>query len=318
MAFLSKKNHLPGIVLLIFFLLIGFHSIAQDQTMVDLKAGATTQRDLPKLDSGKFWKTGGLFNLNIGQGSQKNWAAGGDDFSFSLNSLLNIFSRYKKGKVSWDNVGNFNYGLINTTSQGTRKNDDRLDVTSKVGYAISKTINGAFLANFHSQFSKGYQYNSDTSKNLLSKFMAPGYLLFSLGFDYNPAPGLSIFLSPITTRWIFVHNDSLSLKGSYGVTPGERSKSELGAFGSITYVKNLNPNISYNGRLDLFSNYKRNPQNIDVMMNNLLTFKITKVLAASFELDFIYDDDVKLFGPNHDSPGLQIKQITGIGLSMKM
>jgi hypothetical protein len=31
----------------------------------------------------------------------------------------------------------------------------------------------------------------------------------------------------------------------------------------------------------------------------------------------IYDDDVKLFGPNHDSPGLQLKSQIAVGLSVK-
>jgi len=53
---------------------IGF---AQDQTVKDLKADAAKEIKKEKIDSGKIWKTGGLFNLNFGQGSQSNWAAGG-------------------------------------------------------------------------------------------------------------------------------------------------------------------------------------------------------------------------------------------------
>jgi hypothetical protein len=208
--------------------------------------------------------------------------------------------------------------LLNTTSLGTRKNDDRTDLLSKVGYELKPKLNLAGLFNFHSQFSKGYNYTSTNSKELLSDFLAPAYVLLSLGLDYKPADGLSIFISPITSRWTIVQNDSLSAKGAYGVTPGKKVKNEIGAFISVNYLKNLNKIITYKGRIDLFSNYEHNPQNIDVLMNNMFTAKVSKVLSASLALDLIYDDDVKLFGKNHDSPGLQLKSLLGVGLSVKL
>lgn len=312
------KIALKFFYLLSLFLVFTLEGMAQDKTVTDLKEKSLKQKELPKRDSGRLWTTGGVFNLNIGQGCQQNWAAGGDDFSFSLNTYLGLWGRYKKDRISWDNSANLNYGLINTTSQGTRKNDDRIDLTSKVGYELTKNLNLAFLANFQTQFSKGYAYNGDGTKDLLSDFMSPGYLLLSLGLDYKPAEGLSIFISPLTSRWTFVMNDELSSKGSYGVTPGEHVKNEIGAFASITYMKKFNDRISYNGRLDLFSNYQHNPQNVDFMLNNMLTLQISKILAANVGLDMIYDDDVKLFGPDHDSPALQIKQVIGVGLAVKL
>ena len=106
-----------------------------------------------------------------------------------------------------------------------------------------------------------------------------------MGLDYKPAKGLSIFVSPITSRWTFVSNDSLSAKGAYGVTPGKKVKNEIGAFASVTYITDLNKTLSYNGRLDLFSNYGHNPQNVDVMMNNMFIAKLSKFLTASLSLN---------------------------------
>ena len=294
-----------------------FSGFSQDQTMQDLKAISSKEIKKEKIDSGDAWKTGGIFNLNFGQGSQSNWAAGGDDFSLSIASYFGYYAFYKKGKYSWDNTMDLNYGLVNTTSLGTRKNDDRIDVLSKVGYALTPKLDAAALINFHSQFSKGYKYNGDGTKALLSNFLSPGYLLISLGLDYKPVKGLSIFVSPITSRWTFVTDDSLSAKGAYGVTPGKKVKNEIGAFTSITYITDLNKTISYNGRLDLFSNYGHNPQNVDIMMNNMFVAKLSKLLTASLGLNLIYDDDVKLFGPNGDSPALQFKSLIAVGFSVK-
>lgn len=305
-------------VFILLCIAISVNSFAQDRSIKEMQAKASQEIKKEEIDSGKVWKTGGVFNLNFGQGSQSNWSAGGDDFSLSIASYVGFYAFYKKERYSWDNTIDLNYGLVNTTSQGTRKNDDRIDLMSKVGCGLTKNLSLTGLVNFHSQFSKGYNYNSDGSREILSDFMAPGYVLVSMGMDYKPAEGLSIFISPVTSRWTFVNDDSLSSKGAYGVVPGKRVKKEIGAFSSITYLKPLTKTITYNGRLDLFSNYEHNPQNVDVMMNNRFTAKLTKVLSASLGLVLIYDDDAKLFGKDHDSPGLQLKQIIAAGISLKL
>lgn len=292
-------------------------AFAQDQTVKDLKdeSAKTIKKDendtLPR-----SWRKGGIYNLNLAQGSLSNWAAGGDDFSLVITSYLNLFSFYKKGKHSWDNTLDFNFGYVNTTSLGGRKNDDRLDVLSKYGYALSKKWNASALANFRTQLARGYTYPKDV-KTFSSAFLSPAYFLFSLGFDYKPGPNFSFFISPLTSRWVIVKNDSLAAKGSYGVEPGHHSKEEFGAFASANYIKDFSKNVQYRARLDLFSNYKHNPQNIDLFMTNVLSIKVSKILTASWNLDFIYDDDVRLFGKEGKSPALQIKSLVGAGLQVK-
>jgi len=304
-------------VIFAFLLFISAKTFAQDQTVKDLQTGASQDVKKKIIDSSKIWNTGGQFDLNLAQGSQSNWAAGGDDFSFSLNTYLGVYAFYKKGKYNWDNTLDLNYGFLNTTSLGSRKNDDRINLLTKAGYGIAPKLSLSALFNFRSQFSEGYNYNSDGTKELLSDFMSPGYILLSLGLDYKPVEGLSIFVSPITSRWTIVRNDSLSAKGAYGVPVGAKSENEIGAFVSVNYLQNLSKTITYKGRLDLFSNYEHNPQNVDVLMNNMFTANVSKILTASVGLDLIYDDDVKLFGPNHDSPGLQLKSQIAVGMSLK-
>ena len=293
-------------------------SFGQDQSIREMQSLVTKRIKVQKLDSGQVWKSGGRFDLNLSQGSQSNWGAGGDNFSFSVNSYLGLYAFYKKGRYSWDNTLDLNYGFLNTTSFGSRKNDDRIDLLSKVGYELAPKLSLTTLVNFHSQFSKGYNYNSDTTKELLSDFLAPAYTLFSLGFDFKPADGLSIFVSPVTSRLIVVLNDSLSAKGAYGVDSGRASKNEMGAFASVNYISHLSKTVTYKGRLDLFSNYRHNPQNIDVLMNNMFTAKFSKILTASLSFNLIYDDDVKLFGKNSNSPGWQLQSLIGVGLSVTL
>ena len=305
-------------ILLNFLLIVSIVVNAQDPTVQNLKNQSDREIKKDAADTiARVWRKGGIISVNISQGSLSNWAAGGDESSLSQNTLLSLYAFYKRDRHNWDNTLDFNYGIVKTTSLGSRKNDDRLDLLSKYGYSLAPKWNLAALGNFRTQFFKGYTYTDDV-KTLSSSFLSPAYLLIGAGIDHKPTPNFSIYLSPLTARWTFVQNDSLSAKGAYGVTPGKESRSELGAFLSASYLKVFSPLLSYKGRLDLFSNYKDDPQNVDIYMTNLLSVNFTKVLAATWNVDLIYDDDVRLFGPAKNSPALQLKSIVGIGLLVKM
>ncbi len=304
-------------IILLPLLLFSYCLFSQDATVKKLKESSERSIKKDPADTAtKTWKKGGIYGINIAQGSLNNWAAGGDDFSLSINSILSMYAFYKKDRHSWDNTLDFNLGYVRTTSLGSRKNDDRIDLLSKYGYALTPKLNLAGLFNFRSQLFKGYTY-PDNVKTFASAFLAPGYILVSPGLDWKPVPEFSIFLSPATMRIIIVKDDTLSAKGLYGVDPGETVETELGAFMSLNYLKEFNKIVAYKGRLDLFSNYQENPQNIDLYFTNILSVKLSKVLSATWNVDMIYDDDVRLFGPTGKGARLQLKSLVGIGLLVK-
>ena len=290
---------------------------AQDPTVKKLQAEANKSIAKPEDDTVKrTWRRGGLYTLAVGQGSLSNWASGGDNFSITITTILNLFSFYQKAEHSWDNVLDVNLGYLKTTSLGGRKNDDRLDYLSKYGFALSPKFDLTGLFNFRSQFFRGYTYDNDI-KTISSAFLSPAYILLGAGVNYKPTENLSIFLSPITSRWIIVKDDTLAAKGAYGVDSSKHSINELGAFTTISYRKNFNKVVAYIGRLDLYSNYKHKPKNIDVYMTNTLSVKLGKIISLTWSVDMIYDDDVRLFGKNRSSPALQLKSIVGFGLQVK-
>lgn len=300
-------------------LFITSFTIAQDSTIEILKTEAIRRVPVTIPDSiKKNWIKGGIFNVNVAQGSLKNWAAGGDNFSISLNTYINGHAFYRKGKVSWDNNVDFNLGYINTTSLGTRKNDDRFDFYSKYGYGVSKKISVSALFDLRTQFFDGYTYPLPNTPIFSSTSFSPAYVLLSPGFDFKPVKNLSIFVSPVTSRWVVVMNPTLSKIGAYGVDSGKHEMDQVGAFGTIMFTSSLNKIITYNGRMDLFSNYEHNPQDVDLYMTNLFTAKFNKLITATWSVDMIYDDDAKVFGPNHNSPRLQIKSLIGIGILLKL
>lgn len=264
-----------------------------------------------------MWVKGGSVALNGTQGSLRNWAAGGDKFSLAINSYVNYYLFYRNGRQNWDNNLDFNFGLLQSTSTGTRKNDDRLDVLSKYGYNFDGKWFLTGLFNFRTQFFDGYSYSSN-ARTFSSTFLSPAYVLTSIGFDYKPSAKFSAFISPVTSRWVIVASKQLAAKGLYGVDSGRHSINEFGAFASINVVKPMSNNVSYKGRLDLFSNYLNKPQNVDVFFTNYFSFKINKYFSATYNLDLIYDDNVRLFGDEGKSPSLQLKSLIGLGFTARL
>lgn len=291
-------------------------SSTYSQDLVVARLRSETSRNIKKdTDTSNWnWKQGGLYNLNVSQSSLSNWAAGGDNFNMSINSYFNYFAYYKKDRQSWDNNIDVNLGFVQSTSQGGRKNDDRLDLLSKYGYKIDTVgkwyISGLF--NFRSQLFDGYSF-SGTKATFTSSLFAPAYMIISAGLDYKPDNNFSLFFSPLTSRTTLVLNKKLANLGKYGVDTGRMVKRETGLFVTVNYNKVIAHNINYKGRADFFSNYYDKPENINFYMTNMFTFKINKNFSATYSLDLIYDDKIRIFGPLKKSPGLQMKSIIGIG-----
>jgi len=117
-------------------------------------------------------------------------------------------------------------------------------------------------------------------------------------------------MSPATVRWVLKRDEDFYNMAKFGVDSAKKVNTEIGAFITAKYKSAITKWATYTGRLDLFSNYRRNPQNIDVLMNNLLTMNFTKNFATNLSIDLLYDDDVL--------KKLQLKEILGIGLTMKL
>ena len=290
-------------------------SFSQDQVIKALSEETGKKEVKKEKDTTRWnWKYGGLMNFSMAQSSLSNWAAGGDNFSLSVSSYLNYYFFFQKNRRAWDNNIDVNLGYVQTTSLGGRKNDDRFDYLSKYEYKMDSTGKWylSSLFNFRSQFFDGYTYNNNVS-TFSSSFLTPAYTLLSVGFDYKPRHHFSLFLSPLTSRWTIVANNILASQAAYGVDSGKNSKNEIGGFATLNYAIILEKNITYKGRLDFFSNYSHNPQNVDVYMTNQFSFRINRNFSATYSLDLIYDDDVRIFGPLGKSPGLQSKSLIGIG-----
>ncbi|HEX2969829.1 MAG TPA: DUF3078 domain-containing protein [Bacteroidales bacterium] len=285
-----------------------------------------------KTDTTLGWKNGGVLAVNLAQTSLTNWSAGGQN-SFAVNGLLSVFANYKNDVSSWTNSLDIGYGIMKQNGLDTRKTDDKFDFVSKYGRKAFADFYYAALINFKTQLTLGENFPDPANPNQgvkISDLMSPGYLIGAVGLDYKPSAYFSAFIAPLTARFTFVTDDSLSAAGAFGVEPGETVKSEMGAYLRVIYSKNdfkseFLKNVTLTSKIDLFSNYIENPQNIVVNWENLIAFKINKFISASVNTLLIYDDNIKIpfdrNGNGETEPGevvgskIQFKEILGVGLS---
>lgn len=307
-------------------------------TMAQVTEGEKTLRKVES-DTVNGWKKGGVFSLNLAQTSLTNWSAGGEN-SFSVNGMMSVFSNYKGNKDAWTNSLDLGYGLLKQgKNTGWMKTDDKIDFLSKYGRQFYKKWYYAALVNFKTQMTAGYNYPNDSTE--ISNLLAPAYLLGALGVDFKPNSYFSLFAAPITVKTTIVNNQKLADAGAFGVdkatyddagillSKGKLTRSELGGYVRIIYSRNkfnaeFLKNVAFTTKIDFFSNYLHNPQNIDVNWETLIAFKINKYISVNINTVLLYDDDIKIgIDNNKDNiideygPRVQFKEILGVGFAYK-
>jgi hypothetical protein len=98
-------------------------------TFFVLAASAQTIR---KEKSPSAFKLGGMVTLMGGQSGTRNWAPAGEEkFSLTAYGNLLLWANKVSGKNKWTNNLEVAYALINTTSGGVRKIDEKFDFYTK-------------------------------------------------------------------------------------------------------------------------------------------------------------------------------------------
>ncbi len=278
----------------------------------------------PEVDTA--WKSNYDFSLGISQTTFTNWAAGGEN-SFALNAALSIFKVYSKDKVTWGNYLGLAYGIsyMEQSDPKWRKINDKINFVTKGGIYAWHNWDYAGLFEFRSQFAEGYNY---PQTDYISKFMAPGYFQLSLGLNYKPVDYFSLFISPIGARLTVVNDSKLThmvddkenLIGAFGVKGDNTTLWQVGGSLNMIFKKDIMKNLNYMSKLDLFSDYRHNPQNIIVGFENDFLMKVNKYISLSLTTMLIYDDNIKYTdkeGITH-GPRTQFRETFSLGFAYSL
>ena len=285
------------------------------------------------------WRSGAGLGLDLTQLLQINPKQGAGQNRLGLGGAFNGFANYKMGRRAWDNTVLWQFGVQRLGSGViARGSDDRIPfqktidefrLNSKYGYQIRPegelyySVNATFL----SQLTPTYQFPDrfagnfitdflDTGRTPLSKFLSPATATLSVGIDYKPVEGLSLFFSPLASKFIIVANDSIASRGVHGnqvsgeanavgIYPEfENVDAQLGALAQVQYKRAVLPDdrLVFNTTLGLYTNYLRNPQNVDVDWQNGLAFAITEHFQLNLLVNLFYDDDIRVQITDYDAP----------------
>lgn len=302
-------------------------------THAQADTASVVSKNLPSTDTlPKRWKLKAIYGLNGTQTSFINWNAGGRN-NISLLGSISASANYEKNTFKWTNdlslaLGGLQYIEKNST-EGLQKTDDRIDIASNIGYKMKEHYYFSFIGGFKTQMLDGFTYPNDSVR--VSTFLAPGYVSAALGIDYIKSDNFSIFSSPFAMKMTIVNDQTLANAGSFGVTAatydglgnlltqGERLRGEFGAYVKMKYNFTIAKNIDLKSKLELFSNYLNNPQNIDVNAEALFNFKVNEWFSASLQWTLIYDDDIDIRDADGNvGPRTQFKTVLGIGIAYKM
>lgn len=258
------------------------------------------------------WKTKGNLIFLFNQSNFNNWLAGGEN-NLSGNLGINYDFNYKKQEWTWDNKVIASYGLLQTkNSDFEKKTDDRFEYNSVLGKKAFGEWYYSFFLNFRTQFTKGYVYSKDSNGKEIrtenTNLFSPAYLTFGPGMFWKKSDNLKVNLAPLTSKVTYVdRNFTLADDKYFGVKEGRSYRYELGFYASGYYKFNLMTNVSMENTLNLYSNYMKDPQNVDVDYTLAVVMRVNRYLTSNLVFQSIYDDNA--------FRGFQTRQIFGLGVN---
>ncbi|HUN65942.1 MAG TPA: DUF3078 domain-containing protein [Bacteroidota bacterium] len=249
------------------------------------------------------WKQSLVTGLTLTQVSFTDWAQGGD------NALAYTFSAAGKSEddeqtTNWANTYKFAFGQTRLGTQGLRKTDDIIDISSVFTYKLNTYVNPYVSANLKTQFAKGYMYDGDGNSTEVSKFFDPAYLMQTAGVGYQPVKEVKTRLG-VGLREIVTQDFN-----QYASDPATHDTVKTRVDGGLESATDVNwpldTNLLLTSDLELFSPFKTMDQ-IVVRGGITLTAKVNKYITTIVGAQFINERRI--------TPRTQIKEGISLGLS---
>jgi len=248
-------------------------------------------------------KMSGWFTLNGTQASFRNWSQGGVN-NIAASSTARFEVEYKQGRHIMTSASNLKYGKARIEGKEYRKTDDEIRIRNQYRYLLDDPRFSLIAQlNFSTQFDKGFDKNY---VNVISNFMAPGYLVETVGFAYNPNAGLQFDMG-ISLKQTIVIDSTLS--SVYNLKPGNTVMNEGGISLGMKIERDIATNVNLSSQIETFTNYVRPVNSTTIRFTNEIVGKINSYLSANLQLAMVYDDNI--------TKELQVKQVISIGFNYR-
>ena len=273
-----------------------------------------------EVDSTKVegWKKSGLTSLIVNQTAFSNWVSGGENSIAATLSVDYNINYYKNG-WSWDTkiIGSFGINK-NSDSKYFKKIDDRIEINSLIGKKFIEKFSFSSFLNFKTQFAKGFKYSNPSEdieiKEETTRFLSPAYLQIGVGVYWKENNSLWVNMAPITGRLILASKkftDNLENDEEYfGIPKGEISRFELGASISAFYKFEVIENVQLEQRINLYSDYLEQAENIDIDYTITAFMKINDYLSTNLIIQCLYDENA--------IKKVQLREVFGLAINLNL
>ena len=299
--------------LLLFIFCLSFASLLQAQEASDARLKEIADKAVKDTFG---WTVGGGLGLDFAGMGLLNPKVGSGGNRIGLGGLGTLFANRKEDKWFWNNAVSLQLstqrlGKTSTNQvNGFQKNLDVARLTSRYGHKIGSG-KWYVAADFFAQtlllktYSSNYLKPISDEDRVVAKFLSPVQITFSPGIDYKPSDHLSFFYSPVGMQLIYVSDDAIAATGVHGndvtraddgsITTYKKSFFGVGSEFKAAYTnKYYGDRLAITSGLRLFSNYLKEPQNVDVLFSNNISIALFKGLSLELLGEYFYDHDVRV------------------------
>ena len=225
-------------------------------------------------------------------------------------SILDYIISYRKNRFMWENDFDIKIGFYNTeldTIRAFRVNNDVFDVTTLAAYQtwFSKKVYYSAAVNFKTSFLPGYKKTN--SNEMVSTFLSPTRMFFSLGMECRYNNKTTIRISPLASKLLFIVSDSIN-RAHVGL---DSTETYVGYPGCLLQAKidwRVSKEINLQSKVDFFSSYKG--KNIEFDWEVIGKFIINRFLSTRLSLIMRYDNT-----PKDEDAKVQIQEQLSFGFN---
>jgi hypothetical protein len=278
--------------------------------------------DLPEKSK---WSKGAKFQVHVSQNYiSSNWYKGGESNMAMTMYAMGYFNYDNRKGLQWDNKAEWKLGLYGMSSDSLRwlrVNEDLLRLNSKLGYKAFKKF--FYTAEWDFQTSLFNTYKSNTYIRSSGPF-SPIRMSLSLGMDYKWNSAVSVFVSPLSYKLVYVADMSYkdgvlpeeNIAHQVGITDGTRQSNQLGALVRTDFDYDFNESIGMEVHFSFFGNYVGKIKGVEVGCEVIGNFKINRFLSAKVSLYPRYDSTTK--PADGGKPKMQFYELISLGFNYKL
>ena len=278
--------------------------------------------DLPEMSR---WSKGAKFQVHLSQNYiSSNWYKGGESNLAATMYAMGYFNYDNRKGLQWDNKAEWKlglYGMASDSLRWLRVNEDLLRLNSKLGYKAFK--NFYYTAEWDFQTSLFNTYKSNTYIRTSGPF-SPIRMSLSAGIDYKYKSIVSVFLSPLSYKLIYVADMRIkdgvlpeeNIAHQVGITDGTRQSNQLGALIRTDFDYDFNESIGMEIHFSLFGAYAGKIKGVEVGCEMIGNFKINRFLSAKVSLYPRYDSTV--VPADGGKPKMQFYELISLGFNYKL